>query len=36
VLEASHYKITDALSEEDMLRPATFDGLEVPLRELWE
>jgi hypothetical protein len=32
--ESGEYRIADALSE-DVFRPASFEGLEVPLRELW-
>jgi Uma2 family endonuclease len=32
---SGQYKIADALSEDEVFRPASFEGLEVPLRELW-
>jgi Uma2 family endonuclease len=35
VLEAGHYVIADALSDTDVFRPASFEGLVVPLGELW-
>ena len=30
-----HYTIVDVLSEGDILRPPTFDSLDVPLAERW-
>jgi Uma2 family endonuclease len=35
VLEAGRYAIADALEGDAVLRPSTFDGLEVPLAKLW-
>jgi Uma2 family endonuclease len=35
VLQGEHYAITDALSGDEVFRPASFEGLEVPLGELW-
>jgi Uma2 family endonuclease len=35
VLDGEHYVIVEALSDEDVFTPASFDGLVVPLRELW-
>jgi len=35
VLDGEHYAIVEALSDEEVFRPASFDGLVVPLRELW-
>jgi Uma2 family endonuclease len=36
VLEAGRYTIADALEGDTVLRPSTFDGLELPLGNLWE
>jgi Uma2 family endonuclease len=36
VLRDGSYVIADAASEDDVLRPNTFEGLEVPLAELWK
>ena len=35
VLGDASYVIADALSGDDVFRPASFEGLQVPLRELW-
>ena len=35
VLERGRYTITDAIEGDEVFRPASFDGLEVPLAELW-
>jgi Uma2 family endonuclease len=35
VLDAGRYTIADALGEADVLRPESFEGLEIPLGELW-
>jgi Uma2 family endonuclease len=36
VLETGRYAIAEALADDEVLRPATFEGLEVPLAELWQ
>ena len=35
VLEGGLYKITDALSDGDVFRPASLEGFELPLQKLW-
>ncbi|HEY3819636.1 MAG TPA: Uma2 family endonuclease [Polyangiaceae bacterium] len=35
VLDGSRYVIADALAGDDVFRPASFDGLEIPLAQLW-
>jgi Uma2 family endonuclease len=35
VLETGHYTIADALEGEAVVRPAGFEGLEIPLAEVW-
>lgn len=35
VLEGASYVIADALSGGDVFRPVSFEGLEIPLGELW-
>ncbi len=35
VLEGDRFKIADALSEDEVFRPASFEGLEIPLAKLW-
>ena len=35
VLDGGRYAIADALDGDAVLRPATFDGLEIPLAKLW-
>jgi Uma2 family endonuclease len=35
VLAGEHYRIDDAASGEEVFRPASFPGLEVPLTKLW-
>ncbi len=35
VLQGQSYVIADALSESDVFRPASFEGLVLPLAELW-
>ena len=34
-LSGEHYVIADALSADEVFRPATFEGLVLPLAELW-
>jgi hypothetical protein len=36
VLRDGVYVITAALAESEVLRPETFDGLEIPLSTLWQ
>jgi Uma2 family endonuclease len=36
VLEGEHYAIAAALSDDDVMRPDSFPGLELPLAELWK
>ncbi|MGM0575260.1 MAG: Uma2 family endonuclease [Myxococcota bacterium] len=36
VLEGERYTIADALGGDDTFRPDSFEGLEIPLSELWE
>lgn len=36
LLEGGRYVIADALAEDAVLRPATCEGLEIPLAELWQ
>ena len=36
VLDGEHYVIADALENADVFRPASFEGLAIPLTELWE
>jgi Uma2 family endonuclease len=35
VLDGGRYRIEEAASGDDVVRPASFDGLEIPLGELW-
>lgn len=35
-LSGTNYVIVEALAGDEVFRPASFDGLEIPLRELWE
>ena len=35
VLWRGQYAIADALSDDDVFRPPTFEGLEIPLEDLW-
>jgi Uma2 family endonuclease len=35
VLHEGRYRIEEAASGDDVLRPASFEGLEIPLGELW-
>ena len=36
VLRKDHYLIADSLAGDALFRPASFEGLEIPLAELWE
>jgi Uma2 family endonuclease len=36
VLRRGHYLIADSLAGGAVFRPSSFDGLEIPLAELWE
>jgi Uma2 family endonuclease len=35
VLEGEHYLIAEALEGDEVLRPPSFEGLELPLARLW-
>jgi Uma2 family endonuclease len=35
VLDGERYRIEEAASGDDVLRPRSFEGLEIPLKELW-
>jgi len=35
VLHESHYRIEESLAGDDVFRPGSFPGLEIPLVELW-
>jgi Uma2 family endonuclease len=36
VLREGSYVISDSLADEDVFRPPTFEGLELPLAKLWD
>ena len=36
VLHDGSYVIVDSLADDEILRPASFEGLEIPLAKLWE
>jgi Uma2 family endonuclease len=36
LLEGERYAIAEVADGDDAVRPATFEGLEIPLAELWE
>lgn len=35
VFDGKHYAIEDSLSDDDVFEPSTFEGLRIPLTELW-
>ena len=35
MLDNGRYLIADALDGDEVFRPATFEGLEIPLSKLW-
>ena len=35
MLEGNRYTIEEAASGDEVVRPASFEGLEIPLAELW-
>ena len=35
MLENGRYLITEALEGDEVFRPASFEGLEIPLAKLW-
>ncbi len=35
ILQGEHYLVAEVLGDDALLRPASFEGLEIPLAELW-